>query len=46
MGELLEADLQVYGGPVGVISKLARRNREIACWRWVRGILMVGLREC
>ncbi|GHD47715.1 hypothetical protein GCM10010317_024260 [Streptomyces mirabilis] len=32
--------------PWGVISKLARRIREIACWRRVREILMVGLREC
>jgi GNAT superfamily N-acetyltransferase len=31
---------------VGSISKLAPRNREIACWRRVMEILMVALREC
>jgi ribosomal protein S18 acetylase RimI-like enzyme len=32
--------------PVGLTSKLAPGNREIACWRRVTEILMVALREC
>jgi hypothetical protein len=43
MGELLAA---VLGNPVGTISKLAPRNREIACWERLTEILMVPLREC
>ncbi|RPE45076.1 acetyltransferase (GNAT) family protein [Streptomyces sp. Ag109_O5-1] len=31
---------------MGLIRKLAPRNREIACWERVKGILMVALREC
>jgi hypothetical protein len=46
MGELLETVLRHAVNPWGAISKLAPRNREIACWRRVMEILMAPLREC
>jgi hypothetical protein len=45
MGELLETVPDAWAEPVGAISKLARGNREIPCWRREEEILMTALRE-
>jgi hypothetical protein len=46
MGNSNSSDGSARGtDPVGVISKLAPGNREIACWEGVREILMVALRQ-